>query len=108
WEPAPVAEPVVTAPAAVEPAPAPVVQAPAVVAVAPPQDEALGDDEEPPLGDYDYVEVDNGALDYDFDLPSETAAAAAEPQPMPAAKPATGLAAEWLSLFPQLGLGGMT
>ncbi len=29
-------------------------------------------------------------------------------QPMPAAQPATGLAAEWLDLFPRLGLSGMT
>jgi hypothetical protein len=27
---------------------------------------------------------------------------------LPAAKPATGLAAEWLELFPRLGLGGLT
>jgi DNA polymerase-3 subunit gamma/tau len=33
---------------------------------------------------------------------------AAEPDVMPAAQPATGLAAEWLDLFPRLGLSGMT
>lgn len=111
WEPVPVAEPVAQAPSVAESvqAPAPVESAPVAVApvAAEPQGDLASEDEEPPLGDYDYVEVDNGALDYDFDLPSE-ATAVAEPEPLPAAKPATGLAAEWLSLFPQLGLGGMT
>ncbi|PIA68393.1 DNA polymerase III subunit gamma/tau [Pseudomonas sediminis] len=73
---------------------------------APPVVEADGADDEPPLGDYDYVEMDAETLDYDFGQ-AETAAPAVE-EPLPAAKPATGLAAEWLSLFPQLGLGGMT
>ncbi|MDV5861792.1 DNA polymerase III subunit gamma/tau [Pseudomonas mendocina] len=68
--------------------------------------ETDGADDEPPLGDYDYVEMDAETLDYDFGQ-AETAAPAVE-EPLPAAKPATGLAAEWLSLFPQLGLGGMT
>ncbi len=63
-------------------------------------------DDEPPPGDYDYVEMDAETLDYDFGQ-SEAAAPQVE-EPLPAAKPATGLAAEWLSLFPQLGLGGMT
>jgi len=63
-------------------------------------------DDEPPPGDYDYVEMDAETLDYDFGQ-AETAAPVVE-EPLPAAKPATGLAAEWLSLFPQLGLGGMT
>ncbi len=63
-------------------------------------------DDEPPPGDYDYVEMDAETLDYDFGQ-AEAAAPVVE-EPLPAAKPATGLAAEWLSLFPQLGLGGMT
>lgn len=65
--------------------------------------EADDDDDEPPPGDYDYYEADAESLDYDFDAP-----AAAEPEPEPAAQPATGLAAEWLELFPRLGLSGMT
>ena len=65
-----------------------------------------GGDDEPPPGDYDYVEMDAETLDYDFGQ-AETATPVVE-EPLPAAKPATGLAAEWLSLFPQLGLGGMT
>jgi len=68
--------------------------------------DADGADDEPPLGDYDYVEMDAETLDYDFGQ-AETSAPVVE-EPLPAAKPATGLAAEWLSLFPQLGLGGMT
>ena len=68
--------------------------------------EADGGDDEPPPGDYDYVEMDAETLDYDFGQPEAETPVIEEP--LPAAKPATGLAAEWLSLFPQLGLGGMT
>jgi DNA polymerase-3 subunit gamma/tau len=87
--------------AAVQPEPAPPASAPSVAAA--PVEE--GDDDEPPPGDYDYYEADADSLDYDFDAP---AAAPAEPEPLPAAQPATGLAAEWLDLFPRLGLSGMT
>ncbi len=96
-----VAASVPEATAAVQPEPAPAVSAPSVAAA--PVEE--GDDDEPPPGDYDYYEADADSLDYDFDAP---AAAPAEPEPMPAAQPATGLAAEWLDLFPRLGLSGMT
>nr|WP_059392225.1 DNA polymerase III subunit gamma/tau [Pseudomonas toyotomiensis] len=92
------AEPVVSQVASVE--------VPAPSEVAPPVADADGGEDEPPLGDYDYVEMDAETLDYDFGQ-AETAAPVVE-EPLPAAKPATGLAAEWLSLFPQLGLGGMT
>ncbi|KQO40866.1 DNA polymerase III subunit gamma/tau [Pseudomonas chengduensis] len=92
------AEPVVAQVASVE--------VPAPSEVAPPVADADGGEDEPPLGDYDYVEMDAETLDYDFGQ-AETAAPVVE-EPLPAAKPATGLAAEWLSLFPQLGLGGMT
>lgn len=64
------------------------------------------DDDEPPLGDYDYVEMDAESFDYDFDAVER--AASAEPEVLPAAQPATGLAADWLELFPKLGLSGMT
>ncbi|VXB58406.1 DNA polymerase III subunit gamma/tau [Pseudomonas sp. 8O] len=74
--------------------------------IAQPVADADGSEDEPPLGDYDYVEMDAETLDYDFDQ-AEAVTPAVE-EPLPAAKPATGLAAEWLSLFPQLGLGGMT
>ena len=63
------------------------------------------DDDEPPPGDYDYYEADADSLNYDFDA---SAAAPAEPEALPAAQPASGLAAEWLELFRQLGLSGMT
>ncbi|SFQ42407.1 DNA polymerase-3 subunit gamma/tau [Geopseudomonas sagittaria] len=62
--------------------------------------------------DYDAIDVDAYAylesmqpVDED-----EYAASAAAPVevPQPAATPATGLAAEWLELFPKLGLAGMT
>ncbi|MGA4446279.1 DNA polymerase III subunit gamma/tau [Ectopseudomonas chengduensis] len=92
------AEPVVAQVASVE--------VPAPSEVAPPVADADGGEDEPPLGDYDYVEMDAETLDYDFGQ-AEAATPAVE-EPLPAAKPATGLAAEWLSLFPQLGLGGMT
>uniref|UniRef100_UPI00242D7357 DNA polymerase III subunit gamma/tau C-terminal domain-containing protein n=1 Tax=Aquipseudomonas alcaligenes TaxID=43263 RepID=UPI00242D7357 len=96
-----VAASVPEATAAVQPEPTPAVSAPSVAAA--PVEE--GDDDEPPPGDYDYYEADADSLDYDFDAP---AAAPAEPEPLPAAQPATGLAAEWLDLFPRLGLSGMT
>ncbi|WFS20896.1 DNA polymerase III subunit gamma/tau [Pseudomonas sp. 905_Psudmo1] len=92
------AEPVVAQVASVE-VPAPSEVAPLVA-------DADGGEDEPPLGDYDYVEMDAETLDYDFGQ-AEAATPAVE-EPLPAAKPATGLAAEWLSLFPQLGLSGMT
>lgn len=74
------------------------------VEISPPS--ADTDDDEPPPGDYDYVEMDAESFDYDFNAldPSE----AAEPEVVPAAQPATGLAADWLELFPKLGLSGMT
>ena len=68
--------------------------------------EAGADDDEPPPGEYDYYEADAESLDYDFDAPA--APDVAEPEPLPASRPATGLAAEWLELFPQLGISGLT
>ena len=63
-------------------------------------------DDEPPPGDYDYVAMDAENLDYDFE--HALADDQQEVEPEPASLPATGLAAEWLELFPKLGLGGMT
>jgi len=105
--PAPVVspEPASVPAVAAAPAQAPTPAVSAAPAPAPLPNEA-DDEDEPPPGDYDYVEVDAQGLDYDFELPaSETPAA---PEPLPAANPATGLAADWLELFPKLGLGGMT
>nr|WP_288453610.1 DNA polymerase III subunit gamma/tau [uncultured Pseudomonas sp.] len=65
-------------------------------------------DDEPPPGDYDYVAMDVDNLDYDFADALGDDQPQAEPEPEPAAMPATGLAAEWLEIFPKLGLSGMT
>ncbi|MFC3944628.1 DNA polymerase III subunit gamma/tau [Pseudomonas gingeri] len=66
-------------------------------------------DDEPPL-DEDYIEPDmDSSYSYLDDLASEhTAEPAPEPEPLPAAQPATGLALEWLQLFPKLPISGMT
>lgn len=127
-EPAAVAEIVeaVAVVEAVEP-PAPVVEAPAPVVeptpepqpvaepvVAQPQGTELvvatdADDDEPPPGDYDdYYEADVESIAYMDELPVAEPEAAAVPDVLPAAQPATGLAAEWLDLFPRLGISGLT
>ncbi|MBA4289883.1 MAG: DNA polymerase III subunit gamma/tau [Pseudomonas sp.] len=64
------------------------------------------DDDEPPLGDYDYVEMGAESFEYDFDAVERDVPV--EREVLPAAQPATGLAADWLELFPKLGLSGMT
>ena len=70
-------------------------------------------DDEPPLDD-DYVEpdidIDPASYSYLDELAHEsvTEAEAPEPEPAPAAMPATGLALQWLEMFPQLPISGMT
>ncbi|KOX99037.1 DNA polymerase III subunit gamma/tau [Pseudomonas nunensis] len=66
-------------------------------------------DDEPPL-DEDYIEPDiDSAYSYLDELASEhTAEPTPEPEPEPAAMPATGLALQWLELFPKLPISGMT
>jgi DNA polymerase-3 subunit gamma/tau len=66
-------------------------------------------DDEPPL-DEDYIEPDiDSAYSYLDELASEHAAEPApEPEAEPAAAPATGLALQWLELFPKLPISGMT
>ncbi|MCG4455673.1 DNA polymerase III subunit gamma/tau [Pseudomonas sp. MMS21-TM103] len=96
---APLAEPVSASP----PAEALAVQP---ASIAPPVEVGSDSDDEPPPGDYDYVEMDAQSFDYDFDAVDSVASV--EPEPQLAAKPATGLAADWLELFPKLGLSGMT
>jgi len=95
---APLAEPVSVPPQAealaVQPA-----------SIAPPVEAGGDSDDEPPPGDYDYVEMDAQTFDYDFEAVDSVSV---EPEPQLAAKPATGLAADWLELFPKLGLSGMT
>ena len=69
--------------------------------------EGLADDEPPPADDYYNAESDYGYLD-ELTEGVLAEAPATAPEPVPAAKPATGLAAEWIELLPKLGLGGMT
>ncbi len=65
------------------------------------------DDDEPPLTDEDYFEVENQAEAYLDEL--EHSRDEPEPvEPLPAVEPATGLAAEWLELYLKLGLSGLT
>ncbi|MRF41490.1 DNA polymerase III subunit gamma/tau [Escherichia coli] len=116
WEgPAPVvAEPV--------PAPAPPA-APTPAPAAPAHDDeppfdpsayaavGMDRDDEPPL-DEDYYggESDPVGFSYLDELAEHVQEEASKPaaEPLPAAKPATGLALQWLELFPQLPVSGMT
>ena len=69
------------------------------------------DDEPPPDDDYNEpdIDIDPASFAYLDDLAHEAVEAVEkEPELLPAAKPATGLAAEWLELFPKLPISGMT
>ncbi|MDD0974670.1 DNA polymerase III subunit gamma/tau [Pseudomonas fontis] len=108
-EPEPVAAPEVVAPVAVE--------APAIPHHEEPPAEdisyspaGMDRDDEPPLDeDYYDAEIDPVGYSYLDELASESVAEpVAEPEPEPAAQPATGLALQWLELFPQLSISGMT
>ena len=88
---------------AVEPVPSLVIAAEQPAPLAPVEDT---DDDEPPLSDEDYYEVENQVEAYLDDLVETQAAVASEP--LPAAEPATGLAADWLELYLKLGLSGLT
>lgn len=66
-------------------------------------DDLDGDEEPPPAEDYYEVGLD----DY-LDSLGEPAAEAVAAAPAPAVQPATGLAADWQALFPDLKLGGLT
>ncbi|MFW3895496.1 DNA polymerase III subunit gamma/tau [Pseudomonas bharatica] len=104
-----------------EPAPAPVAAAlPVAPREEPPHDDQAyapagmdRDDEPPPDDDYYMGEVDPAGYSYLDELATEHAAElsaepAPEPEPEPAAQPATGLALQWLELFPHLPISGMT
>lgn len=69
-------------------------------------------DDEPPLDeDYYAPETDGAAYSYLDELASENihdAPEELEPEVLPAAQPATGLALQWLELFPKLPISGMT
>ncbi|MBF8648273.1 DNA polymerase III subunit gamma/tau [Pseudomonas pudica] len=122
WEePAPAPAPVVAKPAPV-PAPAPPA-APTPAPAAPAHDDeppfdpsayaavGMDRDDEPPL-DEDYYggESDPVGFSYLDELAEHVQEEASKPaaEPLPAAKPATGLALQWLELFPQLPVSGMT
>ncbi|WP_455923627.1 DNA polymerase III subunit gamma/tau [Pseudomonas putida] len=67
-------------------------------------------DDEPPL-DEDYYEPDIDTASYSYldELASESVPEPVpEPEPLPASQPATGLALQWLELFPKLPISGMT
>ncbi|AYC32628.1 DNA polymerase III subunit gamma/tau [Pseudomonas cavernae] len=111
WEEPKAAEPPVAEAVAVvaESEPAVVVQAPTPIAAPTPVAIAdSDDDDEPPLADDDYYEVDSETAYLDVMPGLGEPEAAAESEPLPAAQPATGLAAEWLDLFPRLGISGLT
>lgn len=65
------------------------------------------DDDEPPLTDEDYFEVETQAEAY-LDGLDELVPEPQTAEPAPAVEPATGLAAEWLDIYLKLGLGGLT
>ncbi|MDR6715029.1 DNA polymerase-3 subunit gamma/tau [Pseudomonas hunanensis] len=114
-------EPAAPAPAA-KPAPQPAAPAVAPQSAKPAGDEPPFDpsayesvgmdrDDEPPLDeDYYAPESDPVGFSYLDELAEHVheAEPAALPEPLPASKPATGLALQWLELFPQLPVSGMT
>ncbi|WEZ87181.1 DNA polymerase III subunit gamma/tau [Pseudomonas sp. NyZ480] len=118
WE-EPAAQP---APKAIEPVPAPVPVKPEPPS-APPAFEAppfdpnayapagMDRDDEPPMDD-DYYAGDSEPMGFSYldelaeHVQEDQPVAALEP--LPAAQPATGLALQWLELFPQLPVSGMT
>nr|WP_225778606.1 DNA polymerase III subunit gamma/tau [Pseudomonas sp. Marseille-Q3773] len=109
-------------PAAPEPAPAPA-PAPAPMQAAPAHDDeppfdpsayaavGMDRDDDPPV-DEDYYggESDPVGFSYLDELAEHVQEEAPKPvaEPLPAAKPATGLALQWLEMFPQLPVSGMT
>ncbi|WP_426142053.1 DNA polymerase III subunit gamma/tau [Pseudomonas sp. DWP3-1-2] len=68
-------------------------------------------DDEPPMDD-DYVEpdvdIDPASYSYLDELAHESVAEEVEAEPAPALMPATGLALEWLEMFQELPISGMT
>lgn len=78
-------------------------QSAVIAAVAVEPDDGLDDDEPPPPAD-DYYD---SLASYDYMESADEAPAPVE-EALPAAQPATGLAAEWLDVYPRLGLAGLT
>ena len=112
----------VQAPVAAAPGPVEVPAAPAsgqpVAHEPPPLEEdrynpvGMDRDDEPPLDeDYYAPEIDPVGFSYLDELAEhvhEPDEVASVPEPLPASQPATGLALQWLELFPQLPISGMT
>ncbi|WP_054881970.1 DNA polymerase III subunit gamma/tau [Pseudomonas sp. NBRC 111128] len=118
WEdPAPTSAPVAEPASAPRPTPQAAPTAAPPVHDEPPFDPSayaavgMDRDDEPPL-DEDYYggESDPVGFSYLDELAEhvQEEAPAPAPAPLPAAKPATGLALQWLELFPQLPVSGMT
>lgn len=78
--------------------------------VSPPPAIMALDEEEPPLTDEDYFQVETQAEAYleRYESLAVEGGTQMGNDPEPAALPATGLAAEWIALLPQLGLSGLT
>lgn len=81
--------------------PVPAVEPPEVAAASPAE---AGEDDDSAFED-DYCDVDVSSFEYDFESLSDELPAS--PAPAVNLPPASGLAAEWLALFPRLGLSGM-
>ncbi|TLX57256.1 DNA polymerase III subunit gamma/tau [Stutzerimonas nosocomialis] len=104
WEEPPATPPVAALPEAAMDVPPPADEdhhAPVVLVNEP-------DDDEPPITDEDYFDVEAQAEAYLDGLDDSISEPPAPAEPALAARPATGLSAEWLELFPKLGLGGLT
>jgi DNA polymerase-3 subunit gamma/tau len=67
-------------------------------------------DDEPPDDDYFDGELDIDPASYSYldELAHDSVPEVIETEPLPALMPATGLALEWLNLFPKLPVSGMT
>jgi len=68
-------------------------------------------DDDPPDDDEFFdvdVDLDPAAYSYLDELAHDSVTETVAPEPLPALKPATGLALEWLNLFPKLPVSGMT
>ena len=120
WEEPAAAPAVAVAEPELAPVPVPVAPAPQAAPAhddAPPFDPSayadvgMDRDDEPPL-DEDYYggESDPVGFSYLDELAEHVQEDVSKPaaEPLPAAKPATGLALQWLELFPQLPVSGMT
>ena len=101
-------EPLVVAEVAVEPEVQSLAVAAAATSFAPVVSvpEVAADEDEDSAPEYDYEIADDSAYAYMDTLPEQPEVLV--DSVMPAALPATGLAAQWLELFGQLGLSGLT